>query len=176
MDAAVLLQLMLDFSIISLLSIGGGVTTIPEMHRNVVERDSWMSGAQFSELYAIAQAAPGPTTTMFAALLGWKLAGPLGALVATTSILAPSCLLCYFSATTWERFRNAPWHEMVQAGLVPVTIGLLFAAAWLVGSGAIHTWKALAVSAAAAALMMVTRLNPLWFIAGGAMAGVLGFV
>lgn len=176
MDSDILLPLALNFMMISLVSIGGGGSTIPEMHRNAVDSHGWMSSAQFAELYALAQAAPGPTTTMFASLIGWKAAGPWGALVAVTSILGPSSLVTYFVNRSWESFREAQWREIVQAGLVPVTVGLMFAAAWLVSSGAVHGWPTLAVTVLSAAAMVMTRLNPLWMIAAGAMAGLLGWL
>lgn len=175
MDTAVLLALSLNFMMISLLSIGGGGATIPEMHRNAVDSHGWMTSSQFAELYALAQAAPGPTTTMFASLIGWKAAGPWGALVAVSSILAPSCLLTYFGNRTWERYRETRWREIVQAGLVPVTVGLMFAAAWLVTSGAVHGWPTLVIAALSAAAMLMTRWNPLWMIGAGAVAGLLGW-
>jgi chromate transporter len=134
-----------------------------------------MSSAQFSELYALSQAAPGPTTTMFASLIGWKAAGPVGALVAVSSILGPSCLLTYFVGRTWDRFKAAPWRELAQAGLVPVTVGLMFAAAWLVTRGAVQGWPTLAIAAVSSLVMAVTRVHPLWMIAAGALAGLLGW-
>jgi chromate transporter len=170
-----LLNLAFNFMMISLLSVGGGGSTIPEMHRNAVDSQGWMSSAQFSELYALAQAAPGPTTTMFVSLIGWKAAGPLGALVAVSSVLGPSCLVTYFVSRTWDRFKEATWRELAQAGLIPVTIGLMFAAAWLVTSGAVHGWPTLAIAAVSALVMATTRLNPLWMISAGAVAGLLGW-
>lgn len=174
-DPSVFWHLLAEFAGISLLSIGGGVPTISEMHRNAVERHEWMTGAQFSEMYAIAQAAPGPTTTMFAALIGWSAAGFAGALVSTFAILAPSSVLTYAVVQAWDRFRDAPWREVVQAGLVPVTVGLMFAAGYLVASGAVHGWGGFALMLGGAALMLFTRLHPVWIIAGGGLAGLIGF-
>ena len=175
MDTGVLLSLALNFMMISLISIGGGGATLPEMHRHAVDNHGWMTSAQFAELYALAQAAPGPTTTMFTSLIGWKAAGPWGALVAVSSILGPSCLLTYFVNRSWESFREARWREIAQAGLIPVTVGLMFAAAWLVSSGAVHGWPTLVIAALSAAAMLMTRLNPLWMIGAGAVAGLLGW-
>lgn len=176
MDWAVLAQLALDYLTISLLAVGAGVTTLPEMHRNAVERHAWMSGTEFAELFSLSQAAPGPTTTMFTALVGWHAAGPLGAIVAVAAFLGPSSLLAYYSNALWHRFRASPWRERIQAGLVPVAVGLMFAAAWLVAAGADHTPQAWVATGAACLLMLLTRLNPLWLVAAGAMAGWMGWL
>lgn len=172
-DYSVLWQLAQDFLGISLLAIGAGITTVPEMHRNIVDRHGWMSSAQFAEMFALSQAAPGPTTTMLSVLLGWKAAGWLGALVSVLALLGPACVLMYFVAQTWERFRNAAWREIVQDGLMPVTIGLMFSAGWLITLGADHSWQAFALTGITAGLTLATRINPLWLIAAGAMAGIL---
>lgn len=175
-DWMALQQLALDYLGISLLAVGAGVTTLPEMHRNAVERHGWMSNAQFAELFSLSQAAPGPTTTMFTALVGWHAAGPLGAIVAVAGFLAPSSLLAYYSNAMWDRFRHSPWRERIQAGLVPVAVGLMFAAAWLVADGADHSPVAYAATAMACVLMLATRLNPLWLVAAGAVAGLMGWM
>jgi chromate transporter len=84
-------------------------------------------------------------------------------------------LLTYFGNRAWDRYRETRWREIVQAGLVPVTVGLMFAAAWLVSSGAVHGWPTLVIAALSAAAMIMTRWNPLWMIAAGAVAGLLGW-
>jgi chromate transporter len=175
-DWSLLWQIAADYLGISLLAVGAGVTTLPEMHRNAVERHAWMSDAQFAELFALSQAAPGPTTTMFSAIIGWHVAGPAGALVAVLGFLGPSCILAYISNHLWTRFRDSPWRERIQAGLVPVTVGLMFAAAWLVGRGAAHTHGAYVATALACILMLTTKINPLWLVAAGALAGLMGLL
>ena len=124
MSEAPLAQLAVDFSILSLLAVGGAVTVLPEMHRSVVEVHGWMSGAQFADLFALAQASPGPNI-LVVSLIGWKVAGLAGALVATAAVCGPSCLLTFGVSQIWRRFRHAPWRVAVEAGLVPVTVGLM---------------------------------------------------
>jgi chromate transporter len=176
MNWPVLTQLAQDFLGISLLAIGAGITTVPEMHRNAVDRHGWMSSREFSELFALSQAAPGPTTTLFASLIGWKAAGWPGALVAVFALLGPACVFAFFVSRTWERFRGSAASALIQDGFAPVTVGLMFSAAWLVTRGADHSWQAYLATAIAAAMMLVTRINPLWLIAAGAGAGLLGWI
>jgi chromate transporter len=127
-DPATLAALFLQFAVLSLFAIGGGGSAVPEMHRQAVEIARSLTDRQFSELFAIAQAAPGPNI-MFVALLGHFIAGVPGAAVATVAMCGPSCILACAVSQVVERFRKARWRIAIQAGLVPVTIGLIAASA-----------------------------------------------
>src|SRR5882672_11214067 len=127
-DPATLAALFLQFAVLSLFAVGGGGSAVPEMHRQTVEIARSLTDRQFSELFAIAQAAPGPNI-MFVALLGHFIAGVPGAAVATVAMCGPSCILACAVSQVVERFRKARWRIAIQAGLVPVTIGLIAASA-----------------------------------------------
>ena len=88
--------LAVDFLMLSLLTVGGATTMLPEMHRNLVEVQGWMSSEEFAQLFALAQAAPGPNVLVIS-VFGWKAAGVAGALVATLAMILPSCLLTYYA-------------------------------------------------------------------------------
>ena len=105
-ESGALVALFVQFTVLSLFAIGGASTVVPEMQRQMVEIRGWLSDRQFSELYAIAQAAPGPNV-MFVALLGHYIAGAPGAIVATAAMCGPTCLLAYGVSRTFERFRAA---------------------------------------------------------------------
>jgi chromate transporter len=171
----VLLQLALDFSMLSLLAVGGAPTVFPEMQRSVVEVHGWMSASQFSDLYAIAQASPGPNI-LVVSLIGWKVAGLAGALTATLAMVGPSCLLTCLVAGMWERFREARWREVVQMGVAPLTIGLMLSSGYLLTRSADQTAAAYVATAATVVVLMATRVNPLWLIAAGALIGLAGLV
>jgi chromate transporter len=125
-----------------------------------VEIGQWLTDRQFSELFAMAQAAPGPNI-MFVALLGHFIAGAPGAVVATVAMCGPSCVLAYAVSQVVERFREARWRIAIQAGLVPVTIGLIAASALIITRAADHDWAGFAVTAATFAFVYWTRLSPL---------------
>ena len=92
LSAADLLGLFAHFLMLSLLAIGGAITTAPDMNRYVVAEHHWITDAQFTASIAIAQAAPGPNV-LFVAVLGWNVAGPLGALATMAGTLLPSTAL-----------------------------------------------------------------------------------
>jgi chromate transporter len=160
-----------QFVILSLVAFGGANAVVPEMQRQSVELHHWMNGREFAALFAIAQAAPGPNV-MIATLVGWKVAGIVGGLVATVAMCAPSCVLAYFVARLWERYRETRWRAAIGAGLAPLTVGLVAASAWLLSSAADLEWRLTLVTVATALVGYLTKLNPLWCL--GAAAG-LGF-
>ena len=170
---APLLALAALFAELSLLAFGGGNSVLPEMQRRAVEAHGWMTAAQFNALFGLAQAAPGPNM-MVVTLLGWRVAGFWGALVATVAMFGPSSLVTGVALHAWDRFRHAPWRRAVQAGLAPVTAGLVSAGAALIASTAAGTPALAAVTAVAAALSVATRLHPLWLLGLGAAAGLSG--
>lgn len=167
--------LALQFALLSFFAIGGAVAVVPEMHRQVVEVHQWMSDRQFADLFAIAQAAPGPNIIVVT-LIGYQVAGIAGALTATAAICAPSCVITYLVSRTFDRFRDAHWRIVVQAGLVPVSVGLFAAGTFVVARAADRTLVAVCVTLATAALTYFTRVNPLWLFAGAGVLGYLGLI
>src|SRR3546814_8859621 len=100
------------------------------MQRQVVEVHQWMSNADFSALCALSQAAPGPNL-MVVTLVGWHVAGWQGALITSIAKFGPSSLLTAVALGLWERFKDKPWRRVVQAGIFPMTVGLMAASASL---------------------------------------------
>jgi chromate transporter len=174
-DDNVLVTVALQFAILSLLAIGGANAVVPEVHRQAVDIQGWMSERQFADTFAMSQAAPGPNV-MIVALIGFHVAGVLGAVVATLAMCGPTAVLAYFFSRTWERFKDAPWKIAVQAGLVPVSVGLIAASALIVGQAAVHHWSALLIAAATAAVAFWTRWSPLWMFAVAGALGLAGWV
>jgi chromate transporter len=158
------------FALLSLFAVGGANAAIPEMHRVAVEVMHWMNDRQFADSYAIAQVTPGPNV-IIVTLIGYHVAGLAGAAVATAAMCGPTCLLAFIVARTWDRFKQAPWRIAVQAGLVPVSLGLIGASAFVLARAADHNLYAGLITAATVAVAFATRINPLVMFA---VAGALG--
>ena len=169
-----LVTLALIFAQLSVIAFGGGNTTLPEMHRQVVDVHHWMTGADFAALYALAQAAPGPNM-MVAPLIGWQVAGLAGMLVTTFAIFGPSSVLTIIALRLWRRFRDKPWRAAVQAGLVPISVGLVAASATVIARTVDHDWIFVAITAVSTAVLLRFRVHPLWMLAMGAAVGWTGF-
>jgi chromate transporter len=162
-----------QFAVLSLLAFGGANAVVPEMHRLAVEVNHWMSGQDFAATFALAQAAPGPNV-MISTLIGLKVAGVPGALIATVAMCGPSCLLVVAASRVWDRYRERPWRLALAAGLAPVTVGMVSASAWLLCRAADRDWRLALLTAAAAATAYFTRLNPLWPLGVAAALGLSG--
>jgi chromate transporter len=174
-DSDILLIIAVQFAVMSLLALGGANAVVPEMHRQAVELRGWMSDRQFADLFAISQVAPGPNV-MIVTLIGYQVAGLSGALVATLAMCGPTAVLALFLGRIWDRFKDAPWRLAVQAGLVPISVGLVGASAIVLTRSSDHNWVAVAITAATAAVAYWTRWNPLWLIAAAALIGLTGLV
>jgi chromate transporter len=146
---------------------------IPEMQRQVVDVHHWMSAPEFAALYALAQAAPGPNM-MVVSLVGWRVGGFWGALVTTGAVAAPSSALTLLVTGVWYRFKNAAWRKAVQAGLQPVTAGLIMASAALLIQSTTVNWTAAAVTVVTAGLFLFTKLHPMLILGAAAAAGAIG--
>ena len=163
------------FALLSLFAVGGANAAIPEMHRIAVEVMHWMSDRQFVDSFALAQLSPCPNV-IIVTLIGYHVAGISGAAVATVAMCGPTCLLSYFAARTWDRFKDAPWRIAIQAGLVPVSLGLIAASAFVLARAAEKNIYAVMVTVLTVAVASLTRINPLWLFAAGGILGLSGWL
>jgi chromate transporter len=174
LSPADLLGLFAQFLVLSLLAVGGAIATAPDMHRYVVVDHHWITDAQFTASVAIAQAAPGPNV-LFVAVIGWNVAGPLGALATMAGIMLPSTALTLW-ATRWGRARRETRGvRAFTTGMAPLTLGLLLATGWVLASPAAAHWGAMLLVAGTVLVMLRTRLSPMWAVAVGAIAGAAGW-
>jgi chromate transporter len=169
-----LIALAVQFAILSLFAIGGAMAVVPEMHRQAVDVAHWTTERQFADLFAIGQAAPGPN--IIVTLIGFKAAGIPGALTATLAMCGPTCVLTYYVSRTFDKYKDARWRIVVQAGLVPVSVGLFAAGAFVIARAADVSIVAFAITFATAAIAYWTRFNPLWMFAAAGLLGYLGLV
>ncbi len=170
-----LLPLFGYFAALSLFAIGGANAAIPEIHRVAVDVMHWMNDREFADMFAIAQVSPGPNVIVVT-LIGYHVAGVVGAAVATTAMVGPSCLLTFFVSRVWDRFKEARWRIAVQAGLVPVALGLVAASAFVLVQAADHNAVAFLITGATAAIAYFTRVNPIWLFAAAGAAGAAGMM
>lgn len=165
----------LYFTTLSLVAIGGANALIPEMHRHLVELNGWMSSKEFVALVALSQAAPGPNV-LIVSLLGWKVAGVAGALIATAAMCIPSSMLVYGFTRVWDRFRHAPWRIAVQTGLAAITVGLILASGYVLARGAAQGWGSYVITGVTALLVLKTRLHPLLLLVAAGAVGYFGVI
>jgi chromate transporter len=107
-------------------------------------------------------------------LIGFHVAGILGALTATVAMCGPTCVFAYFIGRVWDRFKDAQWRIIIQSGMVPLSLGLIAASALVITQVAAKTWVAGGLTAATALITYKWQLNPLWLFAAAALLGLLG--
>jgi chromate transporter len=168
-------QLFLHFALLSLLAIGGAITTVPDMQRYLVVDRGWMDQVTFTGSIALAQAAPGPNV-LFVAVLGFNVGGLMGVLATLSGSLLPSAVMALTVGRLGAQRRDARGLRAFTEGLAPVTIGLLVATGWVLTEPSRTKWGTLPLVAATVFFMLRTKRSPVWMIGVGAVAGVLGWV
>ena len=171
----IVVQLFLEFALLSFVAFGGATALLPEMHRVVVDNHHWLDDTTFTHLYAIAQAAPGPNV-LVVTLIGWKVAGLAGALAATVAMCLPMSVLIYLLIDRWEGFAGKRWQKAISFGVSPLAVGLIFSGATLIAQAAQFGWAAWLLVAMTVFANLRFGLHPLWYIGVGALLGLAGVV
>jgi chromate transporter len=174
-DANPVSTLVWTFGLMSLFAVGGANAAIPEMHRVAVEVQHWMTDKQFADVFAISRMSPGPNV-LIVTLIGYSVAGVAGALAATLAMCVPTAVLAYYVSRLFARSSESRWPAIIQAALVPLSIGLMGASALILALTSGRTWMAGMVTVAAAALAFATRVNPLWMLLAGGCLGFAGVI
>jgi len=176
-DPSAPVALTAHLALVSSISFGGFPTVLPDVRNFVVGAHGWMTNREFADLFAIAQSIPGPNMILMMSFVGWKVWGFPGALASAFATFGPPCTMYFAAYRLWDRFRGRPWQRIARQGLVPVTMGLVIASGMVMARAADTGWRAAAVTIAAAALMMLaTRLNPMWLLLTGGALGGLGLL
>nr|WP_314071288.1 chromate transporter [uncultured Roseococcus sp.] len=165
-------QILIAFATLSLLAIGGANAVLPEMHRLLVDVHHWMDDATFTQLFALAQAAPGPNI-LAASVMGWHIAGPAGMMVATLGMLVPAACLAWIMAGLTIRLRGNTWMKPAQFGLVPIAVGLIAASGLIMAQATVTGWVALVIVIAATLFVWRTKYSPLWVLLAGGLVGLV---
>ncbi len=155
----------------SVLSIGGNTVALSDIFRYAVDLRHWLTSTQFVAFFAISQALPGPNG-MALVLIGQQAAGLPGALVALVAKLVPSSLIAYTGASWYERNKDRDWVKTAKLGLVPVTVGLLLAATFVLAHAVDVKISRILLTFIAAMAVFLTKWNPIWLIIGSAALGV----
>ena len=174
-DESPILTLVWTFGLMSLFAVGGANAAIPEMHRVAVDVRHWMTDTQFADVFAISQMSPGPNV-MIVTLIGYSVAGVAGALVATLAMCGPTAVLAYYVSRLLTRSSHSRWPAIIQAALVPLSIGLMGASGLVLALTSDRSWVAALVTAVSAVLAFATRLNPLWLLLAGGCLGLAGVI
>ena len=194
LTAADWVSLLTHFLSLSLLAIGGAVSTLPDMHRTLVDENHWLLDTQFSTSVALAQAAPGPNV-LFVALFGWHVGlnasgaaagstlawayGLAGMSISMLGVLMPSTTLTLLSSRWAHKNRELRAVRAFKQGMAPVVIALLLSTGWILSLNLGKTgasWPLWLVSIVSALVIWRSKLHLLWLLAAGALLGWFGWV
>jgi chromate transporter len=167
--------LLWTFGLMSLFAVGGANAAIPEMQRIAVDVRHWMTDKQFSDIYAISQLSPGPNV-LIVTLIGYAVAGVAGAFAATFAMCLPTAVLAYGVSRFLARRSASRWPAIIQAALVPLSIGLMGSGALILAQTTDRSLVAAFVTGAAAVLAFATKLNPFWMFLVGGILGFAGLI
>lgn len=165
-----LLTLTLVFTQLSLLAFGGGNAILPEMQNQVVNIHHWMTAAEFSSMFAMAQAAPGPNM-MIVPLVGWHVAGPAGLFITSIAKFGPSSIITIFALKFWNNFKDHPFRAKFEKALKPITVGLVLVSAWIIAEASAYNILLVGIVALTTILGMFKKIHPVWLMVIGAGLG-----
>ena len=168
--------LAMHLALLSSISFGGFPSVLPDLRNFVVAGNGWVTDQEFTNFFALAQAVPGPNMILLMSFIGWKVGGVPGAIVSAVATFGPACAMYFAAHQLWDRFRDAAWQKIVRRGLAPLTIGLVIAGGTVMARSGDAGWRGVALTIAAAGVMIRVRINPLWVLAGGGAFGGLGLL
>jgi chromate transporter len=174
-QGALLSQLALIFLKVGSILFGSGYVLLAFLRPDLVERTRWLTDAQLLDAIAVGQFTPGPVLTT-ATFVGYLVSGGPGAIVATVAIFVPSFVFVALSSPLIPRLRRSSWAAGFLDGANAASVALMAVVTWELGRAAIIDWMTAGLAAASAILLLSTRLNSAWLVAGGALAGGLGAV
>ena len=186
-------DMLVHFTTLSLLSVGGAISTAPDMHRFLVDKQQWLTDTQFNASIALAQAAPGPNV-LWVALLGWHVGmnaggmgtAVLGVLVSMAGILIPSSILTYSAAKWGQRNRELRAVRAFKQGMAPIVVALILSTSWVLtlanggggadGASGWGAWPVWLLTGTTLLIVWRTRIHLLWLLAAGGLLGWFGLV
>jgi chromate transporter len=166
-----LLQLFTTMLKIGAVLYGSGYVLLAFLRGEFVDRLGWITEEQLIDAVSIGQVTPGPVFTT-ATFIGYLVAGPIGAFLATVAIFTPSFLFVGLLTRLTEKLRSSPLTSVMLDGVNATALALMAGVSYQLARSAIIDPLTLGVAAVTLVLLWMTRLNNAWYIAGGALMGL----
>ena len=166
-------QIFGSFFKIGAFTLGGGYAMIPLIQKEVVDKKAWLREEEFVEMLAIAQSCPGPLALNTAVFVGYKTRGIRGVLCSSLGTILPSFIIILLIAMVFTDFKDNPGVERVFKGIRPAVVALIAAPLWQMGKSAGITRKTVVIPVAAALLIWLTNLSPIYVIVAAIVGGLV---
>ena len=173
---SLLIHLAWTFALLSVLAVGGGTAVLPEM-QTILAHQFGIDHTQFVHIYSIGQLAPGPNMLMVL-VIGYQIAGLIGAGVVLLSFFLPSSLMCFYMGRLWNHFGESPWRRSIQNALEPISIGLMSSGVYAVAKASVVSSITLGLALVTLYLILRTKINPVLVIlfSGGLGALLMSYL
>ena len=158
-------KLVMIFLRVGTVTFGGGFVMIPQIETDIVDVHRWMDHQAFADGMAFGQITPGPVL-ITATFIGYKVAGPLGAVASTIAAFLPSFIMTVIAGASLNRFRTNFLVQSFLAGVAPAVVGMLAAAGVTLAKSGLSSPLSYGVATMAFLLMLRARLNPVFIIFG----------
>lgn len=174
-----LLEIVITFAKIDLLSFGGGYVAIPIVEKQIVEVNKWMSAAEFMDVIAIDELTPGPIAINCATFVGMKMAGVLGAIAATLGNILPSFIICLILIRIYAKYKNLDSLKGILGGLKSMVVALITGVTLTIIKNAIYIEGSLSllyIILASISLFMFRKfkkIEPILIILGSGLLGLI---
>ncbi|MGM0975732.1 MAG: chromate transporter [Bacillota bacterium] len=124
------LDIFMAFFRVGILGYGGGPSSIPLVHKEVVDKYKWMDTDEFGDVLALGNALPGPIATKMAGYIGYRVGGFLGMVTALAAAMVPTIVLMIILLTALNTFKDQPWVAGMTKAVVPVVAVMLATLTW----------------------------------------------
>ena len=172
MDLKLTGALFLSFARVGVMTFGGGYAMLPMLQREIVEKRGWATEEELADYYAIGQCTPGVIAVNTATFIGQKLGGVACAAAATLGVIFPSLVLITLIAALLSNFADLPAVRNAFAGIRVCVCALILNAVVKLWKKAVVDLPTVIIFIAVLALAVLTKLSPVIFVAGAALAGV----
>ena len=173
MRANLYLKLFISFFKIGAFTFGGGWAMIPLIEREVVDKQNWIKREDFVDALAIAQSLPGVLAVNISILIGNKLRGLKGCLMATLGTILPSFLIILAIAIWFVQTYDNPVVERIFKGIRPAVVALIVSPVFSTAKTARINIKTVIIPIIVALSIWLGGVSPIWFVLLGAIGGIL---
>ena len=171
-----LVKLYLAFLKIGTFSFGGGYAMLPFIQKEIVEKNNWISGTEFTDIIGISQMTPGPVAINSATFVGYKISGVIGSIVATLGVITTSFILVVIINRILDKFKEFKMVQAALLGMKPALIALIIYAFWDLAIDAYKDWKSIFITVIIAVVLWSKKVHPIFVIVIAAILGLVFYV
>lgn len=169
----ILWELFATFFKIGAFTFGGGQAMIPIIQHEVCDKKKWVPEEEIIDVLVLAQSVPGVIAVNSATLIGYRLKGMRGALVATLGVVLPSFIIILTLANFILMYSHTEIMTKLFTGIRAMVVALMAVAVYKLGKSCINDLTKLIIAIIVLVLALVLNINPIWFIIAGGVSGIL---